>query len=189
MSVPRHGPMSGILSRMPSTSLCPRCGSTFEQRSGVGRRRKYCSPTCHYTDKTCPICEVTFRGYPRQKYCSDECRFEAMSRRNRADPAEQRRRNLLGRERLQAALHERHSGNGYRKVDGRHEHRVVAEAVLQRPLAPGEVVHHEDLDKLNNFPTNLIVFPTQTQHARHHAQGHPGKGPCDCPGIRLGDLL
>ena len=140
-------------------------------------------------EKTCPICEVNYLGWVDQKTCSTPCRLEAMSRRNKADPKEQARRAALGHEKAKEATRARHSGRGYRKVDGRHEHRVVAEAVLGRPLAKGEVVHHEDLDKLNNFPTNLIVFPTQAQHVSHHSQGHPGNGPCDCPCIRLGDLL
>lgn len=140
-------------------------------------------------DKTCPICEVNYLGWAEQTYCSRTCRLEAMSRRNKADPAEQRRRLDLGRERLVEVTHARHSGRTYRKVNGRHEHRIVAEAVLGRPLAKGEVVHHEDLDKLNNFPDNLIVFPTQAEHARHHSREHPGNGPCDCDCTRLGELV
>jgi hypothetical protein len=73
----------------------------------------------------------------------------------------------------------------YEKKDGRHTHRVVAEACLGRLLNPGEVVHHEDLNKRNNHPSNLIVFPSQAIHVAHHRKGHCGD-PCDCPGIRLG---
>lgn len=140
--------------------------------------------------KNCLICGEEFTGYQGQKYCSwRPCYLEAMSRRNKANPEEQARRAELGYEARVEASRARHSGRGYRKVGGRHEHRVVAEAVLGRPLAKGEVVHHEDLDKMNNFPDNLIVFPNQAQHASHHRQDHPGNGPCDCPCTRLGDLV
>lgn len=56
----------------------------------------------------------------------------------------------------------------YPKVGARHEHRIVAEAVLGRDLAPGEVVHHIDLNKHNAHPSNLAVFPDQSHHMRCH---------------------
>ena len=55
----------------------------------------------------------------------------------------------------------------YRKRYGRHEHRVVAEQMLGRPLTPGEIVHHIDGDKHNNDPSNLQVM-TQDHHLREH---------------------
>jgi hypothetical protein len=57
----------------------------------------------------------------------------------------------------------------YRKLNGRHEHRTVAENKLGRPLEKGEVVHHEDEDRQNNDPRNLIVFRTQAEHALYHS--------------------
>ena len=49
-----------------------------------------------------------------------------------------------------------------------YEHILVAEEKLGRFLKDGEVVHHRDLDKMNNSPDNLIVFINQAEHAQFH---------------------
>jgi hypothetical protein len=49
-------------------------------------------------------------------------------------------------------------------------------------------VHHEDENKKNNDPWNLIVFPAQAIHAKHHKLNHCGF-PCPCPGIRLKEVM
>lgn len=70
-------------------------------------------------------------------------------------------------------------GKSYPKFYGRHEHRVVAERMLGRKLRKGEVVHHIDGNKRNNFPENLMVFESQAEHARYHAQQTNGRKPVD----------
>lgn len=58
----------------------------------------------------------------------------------------------------------------YRKLYGRHAHRVVAEEMLGRPLQRNEIVHHIDGNKHNNDPSNLQVM-SQADHLRlHHAE-------------------
>jgi hypothetical protein len=52
----------------------------------------------------------------------------------------------------------RGSGVAYVKVDGRHEHRTIAEETLGRPLLPGEIVFHRDRVKGHNDPGNLAVM-------------------------------
>ena len=70
----------------------------------------------------------------------------------------------------------------YVKENQRHQHRVVAERLLDRPLTSTEIVHHEDRNKKNNDPRNLIVFPSQAEHARHHMHGL--EGTCHCSIIK-----
>lgn len=52
-----------------------------------------------------------------------------------------------------------------------YEHVLVAEEKLGRRLRDGEVVHHEDENKLNNDVDNIYVFASQADHARYHQKG------------------
>lgn len=49
-----------------------------------------------------------------------------------------------------------------------YQHRLIMEEMIGRYLKPEEVVHHIDEDKQNNSPENLMLFPTDTDHARYH---------------------
>lgn len=48
-----------------------------------------------------------------------------------------------------------------------YEHRVVAENKIERLLRDDEVVHHINLNKLDNRPENLVVL-TEDQHRKVH---------------------
>lgn len=64
----------------------------------------------------------------------------------------------------------RGTGSGYVKYHGRHQHRVVAEQKLGRPLLPGEIVHHENRKKGDNSINNLEVTTRSAHIAEHRAE-------------------
>lgn len=170
------------------TLICESCGGSFTQ-SGRGRPRKKCRPNCGWVERPCDVCGEVFTGPPGQRMCGETCRNTANAIRNRKDREAQRRRGQKGGAVRGAQLRGTAKRSSYLKRDGRHEHRMVAESVLGRPLTSFEVVHHEDENKHNNHPDNLVVFISQGEHAKHHKLGHPGKGPCTCNGIRLGEVM
>lgn len=57
----------------------------------------------------------------------------------------------------------------YKKLLGRHEHRVLMELHLGRKLVKGEIVHHIDGNKHNNDLSNLKLM-TQSEHIKSHIE-------------------
>lgn len=86
-------------------------------------------------------------------------------------PEEQQRRGLHNDG---SAQRDPEGATSYRKIRGRHEHRIVAERVLGRKLADNEIVHHKDGNRRNNAPENLEVM-TQAEHAALHARERRAK--------------
>ena len=122
----------------------------------------HCSNKNHLVSKTCVVCGDTFLPQKRnrqetQKTCSADCRNAHNARisiKERAD-----------------VLRGRGKGKAYPKRDGRHEHRVVMEKLLGRPLTSDEIVHHKDGNIFNNSPDNLELM-TRAGHAILHLHGY-----------------
>lgn len=119
--------------------------------------------------KTCVRCGATFQPtakYPQQRFCSCKCGLKAT-----LPPDHNSRVAKASAAKRGDALRGRGEGRTYTKMLGRHEHRVVAELKIGRPLQPGEVVHHRDGNHKNNHPDNLEVLPSQAEHTRIHMAG------------------
>lgn len=173
------------------TKECIGCGEVFSPRVHT---QKYCNKGCGLVPRLCKQCgrEFTPDHYNRgQTRCSRECVYAGVSERNRTTQRVNKPGGLTEAEKdkLRMRYLDKGAGVTYRKIGGRHEHRVVAEKVLGRPLTSGEHVHHEDLDKRNNDPRNLFVFPSSSWHTRHHSLGHVGLDTCDCECIRLREVI
>lgn len=102
----------------------------------------------------CEICGAAY--HPFKETSRTCCRKHANALTSR-ETAQKRSETLRGKGECQT----------YKKIMGRHEHRVVAEEKLGRALEKGEIVHHIDGNKQNNDPSNLEVT-TQSKHVGLH---------------------
>ena len=113
----------------------------------------------HLIPKICIICNTEFLPQKRSRQhtqvaCSAKCRNAYIALKT----AQKRSEKLRGRG----------EGKSYPKLNGKHEHRVVMEQILGRPLSPWEIVHHKDGNILNNSPENLELLESQSVHASLH---------------------
>lgn len=74
-----------------------------------------------------------------------------------------------------------------------YEHRLVAEQKLGRRLTPGEIAHHDDEQKANNAPDNIIPVTRAEHGLMHRKSGNSLRNPgepnedvlcaCGCGGM------
>lgn len=138
------------------------CGCYSREKSAE-RRRMAAKPT--------PLCKVDGCQNDISKGGDGYCGMHSQRVRRYGDAnfvttEESRRAN---NRRAQLARVREIKPKTYRKYFGRHEHRVIAEQLVGRPILPSEHVHHIDGNKHNNSPENLMVL-TASEHLKLHAE-------------------
>lgn len=143
----------GVMAMPRAIVTCHLCGKQFERPAHEVRPHNFC-------------CAAHARQWNAQR----------LAEYNRAEnPLNKPGGVLSSRKKRRAALRDTGEGKAYKKFFGRHEHRAVAEAMLGRPLKPGEIVHHIDGDKLNNDPMNLEVLSSQAEHVKKQRRDAKGR--------------
>lgn len=142
------------------TVRCEHCGKEIQRFASQVMAHNYCSRECS-------------KSFTRERMAAYNRTENRMNQKGGQTLEEREARSRKEKARQPAST-------AYPKHLGRHEHREVAEKLLGRPLLPGEVVHHINGNKTDNRPENLMVFKTQQEHVKYHAE-HP-----DESGVLLG---
>lgn len=166
--------------------ICENCGGCFPPRKG----KKFCGKVCmrraiakrYYRRKgsskfstVCDFCGAQFNtDKGSRKFCSRLCSSESQKKYltvpDCISGAGRKLDKTLGYVRVYAPMHKEANSWGYV-----YEHRVIAERIVGRELAPGEVVHHKNGERWDNRPDNLEVMGAR-EHGRLHRQRQKNSG-------------
>lgn len=146
--------------------ICESCGSKFENRPGKNGH-----------------------VYHAKRHCNRRCWLSRYNKEDREHSVTGAIRGATTNKIRYRGTQKKSGAKTYVKEDQKHQHRVVAERILGRTLRDGEVVHHEDRDRKNNDPRNLVIFARAGDHIRHHHNCINKNQPCTCDCIWLRDLV
>lgn len=151
--------------------ICLNCKKEFELNASETRVKEnkvhYCSAKCRdEARKTGKIvkCKNCGNGFytTRNDFCNKKCAREFTSK------------NMKHKLYMENGYLIKYK-KGYNKKGNAKLHRLIMEEYLGRKLAPDEVVHHIDGDKLNNDISNLRVMKNG-EHSKLHRNQELQKG-------------
>jgi len=151
---------------MSKPKICKYCSKEFYSRVPT---RKFCSHRCA---ESFPVSKET-REKKRQYMLSHPQKFWL----GKKNPYTVGKNNVhwnggkTSREGYTYTLsrnHPHHNNENYVK-----DHRLVAEKALGRYLFPEEVIHHINGITDDNRIENLYLFPSNSEHAKHHGYSNP----------------
>jgi len=124
----------------------------------------------YYIYDSCPVCGIkrTIKSYRKgmlcrscsQRKCTNKGRFKKQAQHPRWNGGVYIRHGYIF---ILSPKHPNANNHGYIR-----KHRLVMEKLLGRRLKNEEVVHHIDGNKKNNNPNNLMLFPNNSIHIKHH---------------------
>ena len=175
---------------------CPVCTELFTPKR-KGNNAVYCSRRCAQRQpalgvvKTCEECQNQFvprKWAAKQRFCSWECSRKHTANITRGKHRLPYKTTIEGRKNTRDAAKlqvmdknpnwkggRTHLSTGYvtlrfpNGVGDRLEHVVIAEQKYGRHVAPGEVVHHLNMNKSDNRPENLFICTLAVHNKIHHA--------------------
>lgn len=156
---------------------CPVCNNIFKARPARQRRNKkvFCSPKCYHksmvnSKRPLEDCIKISKNHSRH----------FLGKKHTEEAIEKNRQAHLGTNNINWRGGKRISSDGYICIyKPNHpfansaklvpEHRLIVEYILKRILNPKEVIHHIDENIKNNFPNNLYLFQSSSNHTKFHA--------------------
>jgi len=162
--------------------ICECCGIEFDKPLAEVKRTKhnFCSIDCFKEKRrqqrpvvVCDYCGKEFNKKPgditEHNYCCRDCQLKDIGRLNLGSVRSEETKVKISESHIGDKNPAYRDGRSYYKLRGKKVHIQIAEEMLGRPLLPDEVVHHIDLDRHNNDPSNLMVM-TRSEHARLHQE-------------------
>jgi hypothetical protein len=119
------------------------------------------------------------KRFEKRMFCDNVCRSEQLSIDGKGENNYFYGKKLTPWNKKNQRVWKHKTAKGYvvlniRQNDGTvkkvYEHRFVMQENLGRELKCEEIVHHIDEDVANNAIENLILFESNAEHLRHHAE-------------------